>query len=107
MPDSKTLPLLRYRDGGRDKEYRAPVTILGDVTGVDIDVVTITMRGQSTQLYVDDLEPILGGPDRTLGILLDAGKHRDRVRIALDWDRITYTNPAQLKRYDERAGDIS
>jgi len=87
-----TLPALHYRDGGTDKVFTAPTVIIGDVVGIDVDVVTIAMRGQETKLYVGD-------PDMTLGILIDAAKHRDRVRIALTPTGITYDNPAQLKRY--------
>jgi hypothetical protein len=94
-----TLPALHYRDGGTDKVFTAPTVIIGDVVGIDVDVVTIAMRGQETKLYVDDLQGVLGDPDMTLGILIDAAKHRDRVRIALTPTGITYDNPAQLKRY--------
>lgn len=97
------LPALHYRDGGTDKVFTAPTVIIGDVVGVDLDVVTIAMRGKETKLYVDDLQVVLGDPDMTLGILLDAAKHHDRVRVALTPNGITYDNPPQLKRYRAKA----
>jgi len=93
------LPLLRYREGSRDREYTAPAVIMGEVTGADLAVVEITSRQRPTQIYIDDLEPVLGGADMTLGLMLDAAEHRDRVKITLARDRITYENPAQAERF--------
>ena len=98
------LPTLRYRAGAVDKEFRAPTTIAGEVRRTDIACVTIAIRGQETNLYLMDLEPVLGGPDKTLGILLDAADHRDHVRIGLARSGITYDNPAQLARFRAAAG---
>ena len=103
MDSRHSSPELRYREGAQDGEFDAPATIEGNVTGIDIDVVKIEgARGRVTLLYVDDLE-VLGGPDRTLGLLVDAAEHRDRVSIALGHDRITYDNPAQLERFHAAA----
>ena len=101
--DANPLPELRYREGVKDKEYAVPTTILGEVTRADIDTVTIALRGRPTELYIDDLEPVLGGPDIALGLMLDAAEHHDHVKIVLGRERITYDNPAQLERFRAKA----
>ncbi len=104
MADNQALPTLRYRDGATDKQFGAPVTLMGRVVDADIDVVHIEQaRGHETQLYIIDLAPVLGGPDRALGLMLDASDHEDRVKIALTRDKITYDNEAQLERFRAKA----
>jgi len=97
-------PQLRYREDGSDKAFTPPVTLIGHVTNADVDVVAIEQaRGRTTQLYLEDLAAVLGGPDMALGLMLDAAEHGDQVKIALERQRLSYDNPAQLERYREKA----
>jgi hypothetical protein len=96
--------MLRYRDGAVDREFTAPTTIIGEVTGADVDVVTITSHGRSTTLYLSDLQAAFeGSSSLTLGVMLDAYEHHDRVRVGLTRDRVTYDNEAQLARFKAKA----
>jgi ribosomal protein S1 len=101
---TQEMPLLRFRAEGDDDYFEEPVTIMGHVTGVGDDVVTIAMGGGSqTQLYVEDFYEVLGGPEDALGIFIDAAVHADLVKIRLTRERLSYENDAQLERYTEKA----
>ena len=95
--------MLRYREGGTDKVFVAPVTLMGRIVGTYAEVVRLEQaRARIVDLYLEDLGPALGGADMVLGLMLDATDNDDRVKIVLAKDRITYENSAQLQRFREK-----
>jgi hypothetical protein len=93
------LPLLRYRDGGEDGTFEHPVTIMGHVTKLDYHVVTIHGgRDSFHDIYLEDLYDLLGGPEMTMNLLVDAAEHHDEVKIELAPDHLAYVNPHQRER---------
>ena len=94
------LPRLRYREGGRELQYTHIVTLVGRVIAVDTDWVSIHQgRRRVTQLALEDLATVLGGRDMAFGLMLDAAKQNDLIRVGLTPQRITYENSAQYQRF--------
>lgn len=94
-------PLLRYRNDDNDDFFEHDVVILGTISRVDEDTVTIVEGPHlSFEVYLDDLVPLFeDDEDFTLAILADAALHHDIVRIELKHDALAYENPKQEERF--------
>jgi hypothetical protein len=101
-------PALRCREGQAIKYCPVGTVVIGKPVGADGDVVFIDgARGRHIEVYLEDLEAVIGGPDLTVGLIMDAVDHGDQVRIGVEKDRITYSNPAQLARFLDLASDLA
>ena len=94
-------PLLRYRNDEADDFFEHDVVILGTISHLDEDTITVVEGPHlSVEVYLDDLVPLFeNDEDFTLAILADAALNHDIVRIVLTHDALAYVNPKQEERF--------
>lgn len=97
-------PSLRVREGRIVKTCAPGIVVIGKAVGTDGETVVIEgARGRRSEVFLQELGPVIGNADLAVGLILDAVEHGDQIKIGVDKQRVTYSNPAQLERFRKLA----
>jgi hypothetical protein len=97
-------PTLRVREGQVTRICSPGIVVIGKAVGTDGETVVIEgARSRRSEVFLQELGAIVGNADLAVGLMLDAVDHGDQIKIGVDKQRITYSNPAQLARFREMA----
>jgi hypothetical protein len=101
MNQTNGFPLLRYREGDRERKFDHIMTLMGQLTAVEETTFKLHQgRDRYTDIFLEDFAPFLGGMEMARALLADAVAHGDHIKLGIAHERITYENQLQTERFE-------